>query len=283
MNKNKAVLLMLAIAMSGCADRPTAVTPATPPTDAAVSPPNLQPQMDDSTRSKLREILALRAGWPAAQPHGRTVDLISREFLGTPYLANRLIGSQSTPEQLVIDFRGLDCFTYIDYVEALSTARSEAEFVQRLVDIRYVDGKIAFPQRKHFFTDWAQRPKKVAEDITAQLSPHAVSLVKNLNQKADGGSYLPGLPVVQRSVTYIPSDRVDGKVLAQLRTGDYIGIYTNLAGLDVTHTGIFVMTDNGPVLRNASSRKANMQVVDSPFMDYVMATPGIVVLRSLSR
>ncbi|PYB32844.1 DUF1460 domain-containing protein, partial [Serratia marcescens] len=28
---------------------------------------------------------------------------------------------------------------------------------------------------------------------------------------------------------------------------------------------------------------ANMRVVDSPFMDYVMATPGIVVLRSLSR
>lgn len=154
MNKNKAVLLMLAIAMSGCADRPTAVTPATPPTDAAVSPPGVQPEMDASTRSKLREILALRAGWPAAQPHGRTVDLISREFLGTPYLANRLIGSQSTPEQLVIDFRGLDCFTYIDYVEALSTAHSEGEFVQHLVDIRYVDGKIAFPQRKHFFTDW---------------------------------------------------------------------------------------------------------------------------------
>lgn len=60
----------------------------------------------------------------------------------------------------MIDFRGLDCFTYIDYVEALSTARSEGEFVQRLVDIRYVDGNIAFPQRKHFFTDWAQRPKK---------------------------------------------------------------------------------------------------------------------------
>lgn len=223
MNKNKAVLLMLAIAMSGCAERSTAVSPATPPTDVTVSPPGVQPEMDASTRSKLREILALRAGWPAAQPHGRTVDLISREFLGTPYLANRLIGSQNTPEQLVIDFRGLDCFTYIDYVEALSTARSEAEFVQRLVDIRYVDGNIAFPQRKHFFTDWAQRPKKVAEDITAQLSPHAVSLVKNLNQKADGSSYLPGLPNVQRSVTYIPSDNVDDKVLAQLRTGDYIG------------------------------------------------------------
>ncbi|OKB67785.1 hypothetical protein BHU62_04910 [Serratia marcescens] len=283
MNKNKVVLLMLAIAMSGCAARPAVVVPATPPTDAAVSPPGAQVEMDDNTRSKLQAILALRAGWPAAQPHGRTVSLISHEFLGTPYLANRLIGSQSTPEQLVIDFRGLDCFTYIDYVEALSTARSEAEFTQRLIDIRYVDGKIAFPQRKHFFTDWALRPHKVAEDITAQLSPHAVSLVKNLNQKADGSRYLPGLPNVQRSVTYIPSDSVDERVLAQLHTGDYIGIYTNLDGLDVTHTGIFVMTENGPVLRNASSRKANMRVVDSPFMDYVMATPGIVVLRSLRR
>lgn len=81
MNQNKVVLLMLAIAMSGCAERPT---PATPPTDVTVAPPSVQPEMDASTRSKLREILTLRAGWPAAQPHGRTVDLISREFLGTP-------------------------------------------------------------------------------------------------------------------------------------------------------------------------------------------------------
>ncbi|HAU97919.1 MAG TPA: DUF1460 domain-containing protein, partial [Serratia marcescens] len=39
MNQNKAVLLMLAIAMSGCADRPAAVAPATPPTGVTVSPP----------------------------------------------------------------------------------------------------------------------------------------------------------------------------------------------------------------------------------------------------
>lgn len=68
MNKNKAVLLMLAIAMSGCADRPTAVTPATPPTDAAVSPPGVQPEMDASTRSKLRG--SSRCA-PVGPPHSR--------------------------------------------------------------------------------------------------------------------------------------------------------------------------------------------------------------------
>jgi hypothetical protein len=74
---------------------------------------------------------------------------------------------------------------------------------------------------------------------------------------------------------------VNAQVLSQLHTGDYIGIYTNLAGLDVTHVGIFVQTAHGPMLRNASSRKENMKVVDSPFIDYVINTPGIVVLRPL--
>jgi len=41
------------------------------------------------------------------------------------------------------------------------------------------------------------------------------------------------------------------------------------------------MTDKGPVLRNASAREANHKVVDSPFMDYVKKTPGIVVLRAI--
>ncbi|CAI0815710.1 DUF1460 domain-containing protein [Serratia ficaria] len=273
----KVVLLMLVIAMNGCTPRP----PADAPPNTASSPADPQVKIDDATSSKLDEILALRAGWPAGQAAGRTRALIAQQFLGTPYVANRLIGSQHTPEQLVIDFRGLDCFTYIDYVEALSQADTRAGFVRRLIRTRYVNGEVSFQQRKHFFTDWAQRPAAVAKDITAQLSPHAVTLNKNLNEKADGSRYLPGLDNLRRSVTYIPSDHVNAKVLAQLRTGDYIGIYTNLPGLDVTHTGIFVMTDGGPVLRNASSRKENMRVVDSPFMDYVLATPGILVLRPL--
>ncbi|CAI0737909.1 DUF1460 domain-containing protein [Serratia entomophila] len=274
----KVVLLMLVIAMSGCAGRSPAAGSTSQPAGATRPEPDTQARMDDATLRQLNDILAQPI---AGQGGGRSADLISRQFLGTPYVANRLIGSQHQPEQLVIDFRGLDCFTFIDYVEALRTAHTQSEFVRNLINIRYVNGEVSFPQRKHFFTDWAQRPRVVAKDITAQISPRAVTLEKNLNLKADGGNYLPGLKPLRRSITYIPSDNVDDKVLSQLRTGDYIGIYTNLAGLDVTHTGIFVMTDRGPMLRNASSRKENMQVVDSPFMDYVLATPGILVLRPL--
>lgn len=235
-------------------------------------------KMDDDTVNKLHAILALHAAVPEADK-GQTIDLLSQTFLGTPYVANMLIGSASTPEQLVIDFRGLDCFTYLDYVEALREATTDEQFIENLIQTRYVNGEIDFLHRKHFFSDWAQKEQVLADDITAQLSPNAVTVVKQLNRKADGETYLPGLPVVERSITYIPSEFVNDRVISQLQTGDYIGIYTKLAGLDVTHTGFFIMTQDGPVLRNASSRKENMQVVDSPFSAYVMNTPGIMVLR----
>lgn len=270
-------LIMSILAMLGCsAKKPAENSIQSPPETANQQPMTMK--MNDETVNRLHATLALHTAIPEADK-GQKIDLLSQAFLGTPYVANMLIGSVTTPEQLVIDFHGLDCFTYLDYVEALREAATDQQFIENLIQTRYVKGEIDFLHRKHFFTDWAQKERILADDITAQLSPQAITLVKHLNRKADGDTYLPGLPVVARSITYIPSEFVDDKVISQLQTGDYIGIYTQLAGLDVTHTGFFILTPHGPVLRNASSRRENMQVVDSPFSDYVMNTPGIVVLR----
>lgn len=235
-------------------------------------------KMDGYTVNKLNALLREQS---ATHPDdiGQMNNLISREFLGIPYAANRLQGSATTPEKLVIDFRGLDCFTFLDYVEALRKSNNEADFVKSLIQTRYVNGNLNFHHRRHFFTDWSHTEHKLADDVTAQLSPHAVTVVKSLNQKVDGGAYLPGLPMVERSITYIPSAFVNDHVISRLQTGDYVGIYTQLSGLDVTHTGFFINKDEGPVLRNASSKKKNREVVDSPFVDYIAKTPGIVVLR----
>lgn len=270
-------LMVLIPAMIGCSSKqPARIAVESKPQAAAHQ--TMAITMDNYTVNKLQALLALHAA-VAEIDKGQTIDLLSEAFLTTPYVANRLIGSASIPEQLVIDFRGLDCFTYLDYVEALRTAASESEFVENVIQTRYVNGDISFPHRKHFFTDWAQTRQVLADDITARLSPHAVTVTKHLNRKADGDVYLPGIPVVERSVTYIPSEFIDDRTIGQLQTGDYIGIYTKLPGLDVTHTGFFIMTPAGPMLRNASSRKENMQVVDSPFASYVLNTPGILVLR----
>lgn len=208
-----------------------------------------------------------------------TADAISAGFLGTPYGANTLIGSATEPEQLVVDLERVDCFTYADYVEALKRSDTRDEFVANLVDVRYNNGVVAFENRKHFFTDWAAAAPAIATDVTAAVSPDAVRTTKNLNSRDSGGRYLAGLPVVPRTVTYIPGSQVTGDVIGNLRTGDYLGAYAEDGGLDVTHVGIFVATPNGPVFRNASSLSSAHAVVDTPLLDYVDTVPGIVVLR----
>ncbi|PYE90377.1 DUF1460 domain-containing protein [Phyllobacterium leguminum] len=234
--------------------------------------------IDAYTIDKLKTILALTKAHPSLS-RGAKIGLISRQFLGAPYVAHRLIGSATTPERLVADFGALDCFTYLDYVEALRRATSEEGFIKNLSHTRYIGGQVAFLKRKHFFSDWAYRAPALARDITAKISPHALSVAKVLNRKSSSGSYLYGLPDVKRTVTYIPRKYVNHALLRHLRTGDYIGIYAKESGLDVTHVGIFIRTKDGPMFRNASSRKANMKVVDSHFLAYVAHTPGIVVYR----
>ncbi|WP_107655603.1 DUF1460 domain-containing protein [Nocardia suismassiliense] len=260
------VLLVLLVLVGGAAS----LVPA------AVGAPAVH--IDDVTAGKIDALLASRAG--AGPSKGELVELLSRPFPGTPYGADMLVGSVTQPEQLVIDFRRVDCFTYLDYVEALSRSTDRDQFVANLVDTRYAEGRIDFRQRKHFFSDWVSTPRIAATDITGALSTAAVTVAKHLNAKADGGNYLPGLPVVDRAVTYLPSAAVDDNVIGGLRTGDYLGAYTDQPGLDVTHVGILVKTADGPVFRNASSLAANNKVVDSPLAEYLRSVPGIVVYRA---
>ncbi|SUA46844.1 Protein of uncharacterised function (DUF1460) [Nocardia africana] len=176
----------------------------------------------------------------------------------------------------------MDCFTFLDYVEALSRTADRNRFEANLIDTRYAEAQVDYTHRKHFFTDWARVADVAATDMTALLSPAAITVPKHLNARADGGVYLPGIPVVDRNITYIRSAAVDQGVINGLRTGDYIGAYADQPGLDVTHVGILVMTPSGPVFRNASSLATNNKVVDTPLGEYVQTVPGIVVLRPRS-
>lgn len=69
-------------------------------------------------------------------------------------------------------------------------------------------------------------------------------------------------------------------MLDNLKTGDYVGVYTQLEGLDVTHVGVVIRHDGQVWFRNASSLSANQKVIDTPLMEYAHAKPGIIVLRA---
>ncbi|EDX8203923.1 DUF1460 domain-containing protein, partial [Salmonella enterica subsp. enterica serovar Paratyphi A] len=134
--------------------------------------------------------------------------------------------------------------------------------------------------RRHFFSDWFAATPRNARDVTPDISPDYVVVDKQLNHKPDGGEYIPGLGIHPRKINYIPGRAINQQVMNHLKNGDYIGVYSPLDGLDVSHVGIVVRHDEQVWFRNASSLAANRKVVDTPFMEYMHSRPGIVVLRA---
>jgi len=215
------------------------------------------------------------------QTQGERISRISATFLGTPYEADTLIGSPDTPETLVINFNGVDCYTLLDYVQALSRSHDRASFEANLIRTRYVDDKVSYLNRRHFFSDWFADNPRNADDVTRTLSPDAVTVVKQLNRQTNGTELVPGLGVISRRITYIPAWAITPQVLKQIQTGDYVGVYATPHTLDVTHVGIAVRHDGQLWFRNASSLSVNRKVVDAPFREYMRSKPGMIVLRAV--
>jgi Protein of unknown function (DUF1460) len=249
-------------------------------TCSAKSAEKYQTIMDSVTAEKVRQIIRSDVIPSSGEDRGEIISRVSTAFLDTPYKANTLIGGPDTPEALVANFNGVDCFTMADYVEALSRSHDQKSFLHNLAQVRYSEGNVDYLSRRHFFSDWFATAPQNASDITPEISPDYAVADKQLNRKPDGGEYVPGLGIHHRKINYIPANAINQQVLDRLETGDYVGVYSTLDGLDVSHVGI-VVRHNGEVwFRNASSLAANRKVVDSPFLEYMRAKPGIVVLRS---
>jgi hypothetical protein len=230
--------------------------------------------LGDWTKETLDALLEESSSFPDIRSR---IDFLSQQFLGVPYKESTLTGDVNTDEVFVINLSGVDCFTFIDYVGALSVSGSFSGFRENLVKIRYRSGEIAFGKRNHFFTDWKEFNSELIHDVTKVIAGAYVErIIKILNEKDDASLFLPGVPCREREVAYIPSERIDGALVSRLQTGDYIGIYSECKGLDVSHVGIFVR-DNNVFLRHASRRHG--KVVDEEFHQYISDKPGIIVLR----
>lgn len=198
----------------------------------------------------------------------RKIVKISQHFLGIPYKKNSLIGSFIQQEQLVIDFEGVDCMTFIEYVEAMRMSDSYSSFVENLRYVRYFDGIVDFKKRRHFFTDWNEL--KTVKNVTEALNEQFLTVVKELN-------FVEGIEPKHRVINYIPAEAI-GKITSKLKTGDYCGFYTSKEGLDVTHVGIIILDGDTLKLRHASSKKG--YVLDEDFLQYSKQKEGIIIFRA---
>ena len=99
-------------------------------------------------------------------PLGELMAEIGRSFVGTPYVPSTL--EAEGPERLIINFRGLDCVTFVENVFTLARfvksdvvgrladrAGVEGEYERGLRALRYRNNRIdGYPSRLHYFTDW---------------------------------------------------------------------------------------------------------------------------------
>ena len=210
----------------------------------------------------------------------RRIDFLSGQLLDLDYIESTLIGDINTPEAFVINLEGVDCFTFIDYIEAMRLSNSFSEFTVNLRKVRYKSGKVVFENRNHFFTDWREFNSDFIDDVTEEIgAQRTIKVQKTLNEKKDGTYYIPGVRPVLREIKYIPSDKIDESVMNKLSTGDYIGIYSTKQGLDVSHVGISIKEGDKTYLRHASSLKKHRKVVDQDFKKYIAGKPGIIIFR----
>lgn len=209
---------------------------------------------------------------------GERIVFLSKEFLGFPYEASTLIGDSIIPERLVINLTAFDCFTFLDYIEAMRLSRSYDDFRDNLVRIRYKECKITYKNRNHFFTDWLFYNTKYVQDETETIGGKKTKKVTKMLNRADNNSLLlAGITPFKRTISFIPVVQIDEQILLRLRRGDYVGIYTDQVGLDVSHVGIIASDGPAPHLRHASS--VARKVIEEDLVGYISEKPGIVILR----
>lgn len=210
---------------------------------------------------------------------GQQVAHLSAGFLGLTYVTAPLIGSPSQDEVLVTDLSRVDCFTLLDFVEALRHSTHLEEFDRQLLAVRYRSGELSYQHRHHFFSDWGLANPRL-RDMTAEIAgERAVTLPKSLNRKHSGSLWLPGLPVREVQLRYLPTAALDDPTLSRLQTGDYVGIVSLDPGLDVSHTGILIRQADTLYLRHASSRAEIRKVLDQPLLPYLQGKPGLLLFR----
>jgi hypothetical protein len=200
------------------------------------------------------------------------MDVLSRHFLGYPYVADPLIGSSDTSEVFTASLDGFDCVTYIETILALARASNADEFVEWLRKIRYEQGRIEWERRNHYMTQWIRN--NVGEGLLKPVSMPAVPT----HSRERVLSVVPGLAAQRTHVKCIPKSAAP-RAAVHLQSGDVICFVSTRKNLDVFHAGIIVRDGKKVLMRHASRSRGC--VVEQELSEFLKANrmAGVIVVR----
>lgn len=239
----------------------------------------------------------------SSQSLGNIMQKVAENFLGARYKAGLL--DRFNQETLVISLTEFDCLLFIETVLALSRNIALQEydyqaFANNIVNQRYWNGNLnGYCSRLHYFSEWIYNNQKRnnIEDISMNLggisqnkkldfmSKHRSSYPRLINDDANYQcivSMEENLTIQAVPTNYIPKQKIKN-IYQQLQPGDIIGVTTNIAGLDVTHTGLVYDSADGKVGFIHASPIGKV-TIDRDLQNYVERVPkstGIVVVRPI--
>lgn len=253
---------------------------------------------------------------------GDRIQSIAEQFLGEPYQANLLEKSSIEQPFIslhqfdcVLFLETVLALTTVlsknsDYPDALSSiqpsstlsiSQSESELFTAIERYRYRDGKIdGYCSRLHYFSDWILDNQRRGNVEPIAQDSGSTSLTKSLNFMSNNWQKYPPLvknPVLRDCISqseinitnqlktgglrYVPTHKLRSQE-PKLRSGDLVGIVTNMNGLDVTHSGFLYRKDSRsrPGLIHASLRSGIKISADlERYVIGVEGAIGIVVSR----
>ena len=200
------------------------------------------------------------------------IDVLSRHFLGQPYIPNPLIGSADTAEVFTASFDGFDCVTYIETIVALARASNVDDFTEWLRKIRYERGRIQWERRNHYMTQWIRN--NLREGIIRQVSIPAVATLS----KERVLNVVPGLDPLRTRVKCVPKAGLQ-RLERFLQSGDLIFFASTRKNLDMFHAGIIVRDGKRVSMRHASRSQGG--VVEQELSEFLKTNrmAGVVVVR----
>jgi hypothetical protein len=239
------------------------------------------------------------------QPLGNIITSIGNQFIGAEYQAGLL--DKTPTEKLFISLQKFDCLLFVETVIALAKNISQQDysyqkFTEMVRQERYRDGKLnGYCSRLHYFSEWIADNQKRGNVINITANIGEVELTKNLNYMSSNWRKYPATIRTQENyqcvvqmeanlvgmkLDYIPQKDID-KIYPLLQTGDIVGVATNIAGLDFTHTGFvnIVSRDDRQTIGFLHASPAGKVTIASDLKTYVGKVKnaiGIIVVRSSS-
>jgi len=228
---------------------------------------------------------------------------IAKSFIGLEYESHTL--DKNKKENLVVHLTGLDCYTFLETSLVFARLIKEGKtnfnnFEKELENIRYRNGKLnGYASRLHYFSDWIYDMNKrgIAKDITKEIGgipyknkvdfmsthPDSYLQLKNDSLMIKKISEIEK-EISRRKYYYIPQNKIAG-IENKLKSGDILGITTEISGLDISHTGIAIRENDGRIhLFHAPNVGKKIQISKEPLADYILKhkyQTGIIVSRPL--